>query len=90
MAFNLILVWRFQESRALMCFDKGARDQDEIQYSIFNFLSFFGGGEGDACLDLLQLLSVNTNKIGRGELFLSFWAGPECGHIMEHFETRDS
>ncbi|KAL4629038.1 hypothetical protein ACB092_05G280500 [Castanea dentata] len=126
MAFNLILVWRFQESRALMCFDRGARDQDEIQYSIFNFLSFFVGGEGDgwyfleplipfiplchalysyhsfgsrldsiisffaACLDLLQLLSVNTNKIGRGELFLSFWAGHECGHIMEHFETRDS
>ena len=28
-----------------------------------------------ACLDLLQLLSVNTNKIGRGELFVSFWAG---------------
>ena len=28
-----------------------------------------------ACLDLLQLLSVNTNKIGWGELFLSFWAG---------------
>uniref|UniRef100_A0A7N2LYJ2 Uncharacterized protein n=1 Tax=Quercus lobata TaxID=97700 RepID=A0A7N2LYJ2_QUELO len=27
-----------------------------------------------ACLDLLQLLSVNTNKIGWGELFLSFWA----------------
>ena len=49
MAFNLILVWRFHESRALMCFDKGARDQDEIQYSIFNFLSFFfcwGGGGG--------------------------------------------
>ena len=49
MAFNLILVWRFHESRALMCFDKGARDQDEIEYSIFNFLSFFfcwGGGGG--------------------------------------------
>ena len=111
MAFNLILVWRFHESRALMCFDKGARDQDEIQYSIFNFLSFFfcfgGGGvvgwyflaslipfyplchalysyhsfgswldsiisSFAACLDLLQLLSVNTNKIGRGELFRSF------------------
>ena len=28
-----------------------------------------------ACLDLLQLLSVNTNKIGWGEFFLSFWAG---------------
>ena len=103
-----------KKSRMLMCFDKGARDQDEIQYSIFNFLSFFGGrggGGGDgwyflaplipfippchalysyhsfgswldsiissfaACLDLLQLLSVNTNKIGWGELFLSFWAG---------------
>ena len=96
MAFNLILVWWFHESRALMC---------------FNFLSFLGGGGWDgwyflaplipfyplchalysyhsfgswldsiissfaACLDLLQLLSVNTNKIGRGELFLSFWAG---------------
>ena len=46
MAFNLILVWRFHESRALICFDKGARDQDEIQYSIFNFLSFFLGGGG--------------------------------------------
>uniref|UniRef100_A0A7N2LMQ0 Uncharacterized protein n=1 Tax=Quercus lobata TaxID=97700 RepID=A0A7N2LMQ0_QUELO len=30
--------------------------------------------EVSAYLDLLQLLSVNTNKIGRGELFLSFWA----------------
>ena len=42
--FNLILVWRFHESRALMCFDKEARDQDEIQYSIFNFLSPRGVG----------------------------------------------
>ncbi|KAK7846606.1 hypothetical protein CFP56_007646 [Quercus suber] len=31
--------------------------------------------EVSAYLDLLQLLSVNTNKIGRGELSLSFWAG---------------
>ncbi|KAF3953970.1 hypothetical protein CMV_020635 [Castanea mollissima] len=35
------------------------------------------------CLDLLQLLSVNTNKIGQEESFLSFWPGHFQGHTYD-------
>ncbi|KAF3947458.1 hypothetical protein CMV_026408 [Castanea mollissima] len=39
--------------------------------------SGFENGARAACLDLLQLLSVNTNKIGRGEFIYFFHFGQD-------------